>query len=786
RGERERLVYLIDGSDTGWRINWQFGKYTDPDNNNYKVWMDEQLHIPRWDGQAAYILPAIKNYVNGPTGMVYNPGTALGPEWYKHFFLAEFRGSPSNSPIHAFTLKPDGAGFALDTTREVVRGLLPTGLDFGADGALYFGDWINGWGTKQEGRIWKLDVPGEQESDIRQETKALLNEDFGDRNNEDLAKLLGHQDMRVRRKAQFELADRGNKGLRSLEAVASGDGPQLARIHALWGITQQARVSASTGAKLVPFLADTDPEIVAQAAKLIGDIRYVGATNDLLVALERPEPRVQFFATEALGRTAAIEAIPAILSMLETNGDQDTWLRMVGMIALGRIGEASPLEALKDHPSKALRTAAVVALRRMESPAIAAFLNDSDEFVATEAARGINDDFSIPAALPALAKALAGTTYTGEPFLRRAINANSRVGDAASVQRLVDFINNDAASAAMRAEAVATLSVWAKPSVFDRVDGRYRGEVERDAAAVKSSMAPIIAGLLDHAETDLSIAAIRAAAKLDMKATIPSLVAILQGDRPTQHRIEALQALDLLEAEELESVLQFALADRSPELRASALALLPKSTIGAELAVPLYEDIIATGTVQEQQAALIGLGELEGEAARDLLTRLLDQLEAGQLPAEVHLDLVEAIEKQEDEAFTAQLTAYGEALSPELGLFETALAGGNPGAGRGIFYWNESAQCTRCHAVFEYGGNVGPGLSGVADRLDKRNLLTSVIRPSMHLAPGYETVLVELTDSTATAGIVLERTPEALKLKIGKEDIKTIPRSSIVSEESLP
>ena len=32
-GESERLVYLINGSDSGWRINWQFGKYTDPDNN---------------------------------------------------------------------------------------------------------------------------------------------------------------------------------------------------------------------------------------------------------------------------------------------------------------------------------------------------------------------------------------------------------------------------------------------------------------------------------------------------------------------------------------------------------------------------------------------------------------------------------------------------------------------------------------------------------------------------------------------------------------------------------
>jgi len=25
-GEKERLVYITRGSDSGWRINWQFGK----------------------------------------------------------------------------------------------------------------------------------------------------------------------------------------------------------------------------------------------------------------------------------------------------------------------------------------------------------------------------------------------------------------------------------------------------------------------------------------------------------------------------------------------------------------------------------------------------------------------------------------------------------------------------------------------------------------------------------------------------------------------------------------
>ena len=124
--------------------------------------MEEGLYKPRWDGQAAYIIPPIINFHNGPTGMAYNPGTALGSEWKNKFFLVEFVGSPSRSHIWAFTLKPKGASFELTSDLDVVSGILPTGIRFGPDGALYVADWINGWGTKNYGRVWKLDVTDEK------------------------------------------------------------------------------------------------------------------------------------------------------------------------------------------------------------------------------------------------------------------------------------------------------------------------------------------------------------------------------------------------------------------------------------------------------------------------------------------------------------------------------------------------------------------------------------------------------------------------------------------------
>src|SRR5690606_31322267 len=117
------------------------------------------------------------------------------------------------------------------------------------------------------------------------------------------------------------------------------------------------------------------------------------------------------------------------IELLKANDDKDAYLRHAGALALARIGKAAPVIALHNHPLRALRIAAVVALRRMGDPGVAQFLHDDDEFVVTEAARAINDDRSIEEALPALAGLLNTTPYTNEALLRRVINANLRVGD---------------------------------------------------------------------------------------------------------------------------------------------------------------------------------------------------------------------------------------------------------------------------------------------------------------------------------------------------------------------
>ncbi len=793
-GERERLVYLIDGSDTGWRINWQFGKYTDEKNNRYKVWMDEQMGLPRndEDEQAAYFLPAIQNFVNGPTGLVYNPGTALSPDYYDHFFVAEFRGSPSNSPIHSFRMEPNGAGFALANHDTLVQGLLPTGLDFGPEGALYFGDWINGWGTKNEGRIWKLDVGADAgaEQALRNEVKDLLAADFTGNAEPSLVELLGHQDQRIRQKAQFSLAERGGNGFAALQQAAAKSESQLARIHAIWGMSMMLRRGyAGNGDAFATLLLDADPEIIAQAAKMIGDLKQAGHAETLIGLLGHPSARVRFFAMEALGRTEEKTAVQPIIAMLREDGGKDNWLRHGGMVALGRIGDAVAMRNLATDPARDVRLLGVVALRRMESDEVKIFLKDQDEYVVAEAARAINDDYTIPGAMWPLASTLNARAWTSEPLIRRAINAAINVGNDRSANELIAYVNTPTNPAAMRAEALAALGTWADPSVFDRVDGRYRGQRKKSAVYVTEKLGAVIPGLIAKGNAEVRKAAIRASAGLKLEAVTEQLAALMGRDRDLAVRAESLVALDRLRAPNLEKLLRAALNDRDNQVRRRALELLPASTIEPASATKLYRDIIANGTEGEGQSALAGLAKLPGAEGEALLGELIDQMAAGKLPEAIHLDLVEAVEAHEENApLQAQLAAYETELlkTDDLGLMSTALAGGDSGAGYGTFYWNATAQCTRCHAIFEYGGNVGPNLSGVGSRLSPRELLTSVIRPSAALALGHETVLITLANEEMLSGLVLSRTPEYLEVKVGKTETRKIPLEDIAEEETLP
>lgn len=788
QGEKERIVYITNGSDTGWRTNWQFGKYRDPDNNTYKVWMEEEMYKPRFPGQAAYITPCIANFVSGPTGMLYNPGTAFGPEWKNTFFVGEFVGNPSRSGIHAFKLKPKGASFELGEHKSVMSGVLATGVDWGPDGAMYIADWIDGWDSKNYGRIWRLDVANGGDSPERRETANFLRADFSKYSPNQLSALLKHADMRVRQKAQFELATRGTDGLAEFQVNMRQTDHQLARVHAIWGISQFARKDANHARLLIPLLKDSDPEIRAQAAKWLGDVRYKRAGDALIPLLKDESARARFFAAEALGRIRCEPAVEPIIDLLRSNNDEDAYIRHAGSLALARIGKAEPIVALAKDRSRALRIAAVVALRRMRHPGIAEFLKDKDEYVVTEAARAINDDLSIPDALPALAQTLNENRFRNEALVRRAISANLRVGSDETMQNLIDYASRSGRPLEMRAEAIDALSTWAKPSVLDRVDGRFRGEVTRDAGPVRERSAEPLIRLMSAGNQSIRFSAVKAVGKLQISQGGQPLLTVIKSDAAAEVRAEALRALAFMDHELTGEAITRALADAEKSVRVVALDLLPKTDMEKATMVRLLSEVIKTRTSEEKQAALLTLGSLRIDEARGVLDSLVTQFAEGQLPPEIHLELSEAIDSTGSRALMDRYEEIAAEVAPDslAAAYSGALAGGDVDKGRSLFFRDQTAQCMRCHSFNDYGGNAGPRLNGVAARLTREELLESLIDPSARIAPGFGIVSVELQNGKTVSGVLQQEEDESIVLKVGDKPDTVIRKSQIVKQTTAP
>jgi quinoprotein glucose dehydrogenase len=694
-------------------------------------------------------------------------------------------GNPSQSGLHAFKLKPKGATFELGETKKILGGVLPTGIDFGPDGAMYLADWIEGWNTKDYGRIWKLDVSAGSSKE-RDEVRTLLGEDFSDHSDERLSELLKHADMRIRQKSQFELATRGADGMEVFKANLQQTENQLARVNAIWGVSQLARKNIGDAAVLIPLLNDSDPEIRAQAAKWLGDVRYKKAGEVLLPLLKDDYSRARFFAAEALGRIAFEPAINSLVELLQNNNDEDVYIRHAASLALARIGKAEPIVALASHPSKAVRLAAVVALRRMQHKGAAQFLSDKEELIVTEAARAINDDLSIADALPALGNSLNQTTFANEAFVRRAINANLRVGSAEAMTNLVRYSLDDSRPAAMRAEAIAALSTWSKPSVLDRVDGRYRGEVARDAKSVEQASAGPLFKLTTSKETRVRLAAVKAIGKLQIAQATAPLMVKLQTDSDTEVRREALKSLAAIQSNEVEKAIKIGLQDKAKDVRATALDLLPKTQIEKPVMVKLLEEVVQTRTVEERQAALTTMGAISPAYTKPSFEKFLSLLEAKKLPVEVNLELGDALNAAGLMELTQRFKAINSKSSADTlqASYAGALLGGNENRGASIFYSHQTAQCVRCHAIGDYGGNAGPRLNGVANRLTRQQLLEALINPSARLAPGYGTISLQLLNGKKRSGILQLENAESVTLKIGDKADTTILKKDIASRKN--
>ena len=781
-GDKARWVYVVEGGDTGWRMYYQYLSDRGP-------WNREKLWHPQHEGQAAYIIPPIANLGDGPSGLVHYPGVGL-PERYKgHFFMCDFRGGPSNSGIRSFAVKPKGASFELVDSHEFIWKILGTDIDFGYDGSIYISDWVNGWDGLGKGRIYKFMNPDAAEDIVTAETQSLARSNFRIRPVKQLTELLSHPDQRIRQKAQFALADRSADA--ALIKVAVGSENRLARIHAIWAIGQIARREPLALNTFVGLLDDPDAEIRAQAVRILGDCYVPLSVGLLSKRLNDDSARVRSLAALSFSRLRLHKTnianhvlVKQLCRMLSTNTDNDPVVRHAAALALSQRVTSTGLIKAAKNANSATRLGIAMALRRQKAKGISTLLNDPAPLIVLEAARGIHDE-EIVEALPQLA-ALAdqpmpsGDDGLTDALVRRVMNANFRLGQKEHAERVVKFATNDSLSESLRVEALEELKMWNEPSPLDRVLGAWRPIAEkRDAGFITDLLRPQLGGIISGSEKVQKLGA-ELAAKYGIQKVEPVLVAVA-GDatKATASRVAAIKALDRLDSKAIADIAQASLKDDSPDVRVAAREIFVRRNPGA--ASKTLAQAIIDGTTVEQQAAIAQLAELKRTDADAVLTEWLSVMIAGNAPATMHLDLLEAAKARGTEKLLAQAKTIEQKLDPAdpLSKYLVSLEGGNAERGYNIFFGRTSATCRRCHSVQNSGGAVGPDLSSIGKEKARKYLLEAIVAPNAKIAKGFEPVIAVMDSGKVYAGTRRSDDGTTLKLVLADGTVISLAKDKI-------
>ena len=794
--ERERLVYLVEGSDSGWRCHSQFMKLN-------SRWMRENIWQPNGaPGQPLCYTPPIANYSDGPAGFLHEPGHALDGSLRGHFILDQF----PNGKMDAFTLEPAADGFKMVGLRTIHQGIMGIGMAWAPSGKAYFADWIGGYPLDGKGAIWNMDVATKTDP-VSQEILSLpLSSPLP---KERLLLLLGHRDQRVRINASLRLDRLG--AWDDLMAVAlDPKRERFARIHALfgWGMgLRHGRLASLKGA--AELLADDDDEIRVQVLKALSEApmpplnrltleKEVGdaLAEKIIAQLAAKNPRLRMQASLTLGKLGigrvglTATKVPARAFFQDAAADlKMPWLRH-GLV-MGLAGTQAPEELLQlaqgnDAPQA---TFATLALARQRSPLLAQLLASPHADVLNEAVRAIHDDEGVPSARPALAQAL-GQASMPVTALRRVLNQNLREGTPEAAARLLKWLQAQPETAPLVDEALQAILVYELPPVLDLVDGTAKKYTPRDRAALAAVMRQHQAKLLSFEDEALRATGVEILVRYGLDVPTANLLKLAK-DAKVGPSVR-LQVLRLLSAKtdapaEIKAVLLNATADgNDPALRIEALQLLAKADPANALAVAQrFVDGKGAKAPEKQAAVRVLFGSAEPAAAQ-LRSTLVGKLLQPKFDETIRLDVYLAAQESTEPAVQAALKRYQDlsrsaALLAAPGLpYELLTAGGDPARGRTITQEHLAANCVACHRFeSDEGSEVGPLLKKVGDQRTPAELAESLVNPSAKVVAGFGFETVTLRSGEALSGSVVSETKLALRLRQADGTLKDIPVTSV-------
>ena len=562
-----------------------------------------------------------------------------------------------------------------------------------------------------------------------------------------------------------------------------------ARIKALWEIARHITRNQENlsfehvpNAKRVILAMLTDPDIAIQqaAARITGLNRWSEAKPKLEGMLSSGSPAVVRSAIESLGMVGDAASIEKIL-VAATRFPDDRMLEHACIYAMLEL----------DHPTALIR---LIRQDRLTTDQRYLLL------VALQQSGGIPSDF-----IPDFAKLLSSS----HERLRSLVVRNLIVLPN-GLDYCIDFLNQ-----AWEAENEVTLtmslpmvrSFQSAPKGLEMMETWLKSASSESALRQRwllSALSSVSGEKLPDAWIDAMILWLEETRDLETLENITDTVRNIKFT--DQQRIAAAQSIRKIAERHL----------ASPKVVLNLLAACPESKTPLEDAMVhvVIDPLLHTDgglSTSKAEEALTRLVLTDGQATT--LIHGLDKVAPLVLPTVVdallrcnsdHVDqalldrlsqvastktlspdrLLSSLKDRPDAVKAAWLEKLAEASKPSeevdksISSWLERLADGDAKRGYDVFR-SAKAACSSCHQVGYLGGNLGPELSRIGQSRTRRDLVASILFPSMHLAQGYYPIRIRTTEGEVINGLLSKQTDEYVELTHGVNKIARIARAEI-------
>jgi putative membrane-bound dehydrogenase-like protein len=605
---------------------------------------------------------------------------------------------------------------------------------------------------------------------------------------EDLWSLLADERPAVRQRALNEFANRRHthevhafvQSLRQLPPDSGRLVPDAKHLTRAWALVQLETADSRACVRRLLDHPDEQVRHVALAAASL--LRDAGAFRQIIERLADDTTANRRIAAEALGRIGERTAVGKLLEAA-ANAD-DRILQHSITYALIEIADAAATRAGLASDAPGTLCTALVALDQMPGggiePQQAIGLLSSTDERSRDTARWLVTQHSEwgselaawfgqrLAALPDRPQTAAAEKSDLEAMLV------GFAADPAIQQLLADVVLRGGSPLAARELALRVMcgaklreppAAWRAAAASALAEPRLLEPALAAASVLPPKSAPddaLTAALVAVADSPRLAAEVRAAA---LAAAAPALPAL--SDAQFELLLQSLSEEDALR-------LRTAAAEGLSKARLTA-AQLQRLCGGFKLARPLEINrlIAPFARASDERLGMTLIAALQqSPAVTSLRFDVVRDVVAGYGPA-VH-KAVDELESQVHVDAAGQ-RARLEALLPRM-------AQGDVRRGHAVFY-NAKAACSACHRLGHAGGTIGPELTRIGESRTERDLLESILYPSLSFVRGYEPVLITTVDGRVINGTLRDETASEYFLATGPDEEIRIRRNDIEQME---